>query len=54
MTEEEIRRAVNHFKHAASPSNSGHGSAPATINDINALINETAKLFETLARSQNY
>lgn len=54
MSEDEIKRAINHFRYMASPTNSGHLSGEVTVKDINKLIKATAELFETLARSQNY
>ena len=53
MTEEEIRNAINRFKFYARPSNSGSNSSPVTVSDIKTLIDETAKLFETLAHSKD-
>ena len=43
MNEEKIRKAIKHYKFVASPSN-GNGSAPATVKDINNLIEKTSEL----------
>lgn len=40
-----MRQAIKHFKFYASPS-SGNSSEPATVGDINKLIQQTAKLME--------
>ena len=43
MDEDKIRNAIKHYKFVASPSN-GNVSAPATVKDINNLIEKTAEL----------
>lgn len=43
MDEEKIRNAIRHYKFVARPSN-GSGSAPATVKDINNLIEKTSEL----------
>ena len=40
-----IRQAIKHFKFYATPS-IGSSSEPATVGDINKLIQQTAKLME--------
>lgn len=40
-----MRQAIKHFKFYAPPS-SGSSSEPATVGDINKLIQQTAKLME--------
>lgn len=50
MTEEKIREAIRHYKFVASPSN-GNGSAPATIKDINNLIEKTSELIITVIQA---
>ena len=42
-----LRQAVKSFKFYASPS-SGNYSEPATVGDINKLIQQTAKLMDAL------
>lgn len=50
MRSEDIYDAIRHFKFSASPSNSD-ASAPATVGDVNRLINEIAKLIAAIAES---
>lgn len=51
MHSENIYDAIRHFKFSASPSNSD-SSAPATVGDIKKLIDEIAKLAESIAESK--
>ena len=41
-----LRRTIRSYKVYASPS-SGSGNDPATVEDINKLIRQTAKLLDT-------
>ena len=41
-----LRRTIRRYKFYASPS-SGSGNDPATVEDINKLIRQTAKLLDT-------
>lgn len=50
MDEDKIRNAIKHYKFVASPSN-GNGSAPATVKDINNLIEKTAELIFTVVEA---
>lgn len=50
MNEQKIQAAINHFKHAARPSN-GNGSEPATVKDINNLIEKTSNLIATVVEA---
>ena len=43
MDEKKIEAAIKHFKFAARPSN-GNTSEPATVRDINNLIEKTSEL----------
>lgn len=50
MSKIEIERAIEHFKFSVRPSN-GSSSTPATVGDINKLIDEVAKLARVIANS---
>ena len=50
MSKIEIERAIEHFNFSARPTN-GSSSAPATVGDINRLINEVVKLASVIANS---
>ncbi len=43
---QKLRKAVSNFKHWSTPSN-GSGSTPATVSDVNNVISNVAKLFNT-------
>lgn len=43
MDEDKIRKAIKHYKFVTRPSNR-NGSAPATIKDIDNLIEKTSEL----------
>ncbi len=49
MTDSEITAAINKFKNQASPSSSTHGD-PATVDDVNKVIEAVATLFKMLAK----
>ncbi len=43
---EDLRKAVRNFQFRASPS-SGTGSSPCTVDDMNRLIDQIAKVLNT-------
>ena len=49
MTDAEIEKAVSAFRNGAAPTSS-NSADPATVKDINKLIDATAKLFKRLAK----
>ena len=52
MDEKKIEAAIKHFKFAARPS-SGNSSKPATIKDINNLIEQTSKLIIEVVKAMD-
>lgn len=52
MDKEKIQAAIKHFKFAARPSN-GNSSDPATVRDINNLIDQTSKLIEKVVKAMD-
>lgn len=52
MDKQKIEAAIKHFKFAARPSN-GNASEPATVRDINNLIDQTSKLISEVVKAMD-
>lgn len=46
---ETLRQAIRHFERRSRPSNATHG-VPATVDDVNRVIDEVAKVLNTFVQ----